>query len=281
MIHSLPFYFLTFKMKFFRYQYLFVVIVLSLVTNAGFAQGQQIGSEMDKVTIEYIGHASFKISTSEHAILLDPFANKVWIGYNFPSEIEADAIFSTHPHYDHDGGIFINRQPYWKDKIALYQDPGLYEIGNIKVNGIAGKHSDPYGKEFGQKNTIWIINVGGLKIAHLGDNGPLFAENIEALQNLDILMVPIDAEYHILKKEQLAELLDQLKPRIIIPMHYKIEGLENQEGKPKDLGPIGPYLVGKKNVVILPTNYYSFTKPSQPKYQQIIVFKHSPKLTNN
>lgn len=229
----------------------------------------------NELLVEYIGHASFKISTNESSILLDPFADKVWIGYDFPKGVSADAIFSTHPHYDHDGGLYIKKTPYWKDQIEFYGDPGRYQIGDIKITGIKGKHSDPYGKEFGQKNTIWIIEVAGLRIAHLGDNGPLFPENVKALQGVDILMIPIDSEYHILKKEELAAVIQQLKPKVILPMHYKLMELEPTPGKPQDLGPIDLYLVGRNDVAVLSTNVHRFSKSSIESEAKIVVFKHS------
>ncbi len=262
------------KLSFFALLTLCMMFVIVKSTKA------QSEIKKDEVLVEYIGHASFKVSTAEASLLLDPFADKVWIGYNFPEGQTADAIFSTHPHYDHDGGIFIKRNPYWKGQIPMHTDPGTFEVGDIKVEGITGKHSDPYGKEFGQKNTIWIITVAGLKIAHLGDNGPLFPENVESLKGVDLLMVPIDAEYHILKKEELAEVLSQVNPRVIIPMHYKIEALETRPGKPQDLGPIDPYLVGKPNVLKLSSNLYKFSKSQIKSGQQIVVFQHSPLLKN-
>lgn len=232
--------------------------------------------DKDEVLIEYIGHASFKIHTNETTLLLDPFADKVWIGYSFPKNLMADAIFSTHPHYDHDGGLFIKRIPDWKGKIDFNTEPGEYSLGTFNIQGIQGKHCDPYGKEFGQKNTIWRIEVAGLTIAHLGDNGPLTNENVQALQGVDILLVPIDAEYHILKKEELATVLAQINPKVIIPMHYKIEELESSPGKPQDLGPIDPYLVGKSNVRQLSSNKQMFSLSALTEAQQIVVFKHSP-----
>jgi L-ascorbate metabolism protein UlaG (beta-lactamase superfamily) len=252
---------------------------LFLLTINGFSFQTDLVIE-EEVLVEYIGHASFKISTNEASILLDPFADKVWIGYSFPKGVTADAIFSTHPHYDHDGGIYLKKHPYWEYVIPMHSDPGSYTIGDIKVEGIKGKHSDPYGKEFGQKNTIWIIEVAGLKIAHLGDNGPLFPENIEALQNVDLLMIPIDAEYHILKKEELAQVLSQLNPKVILPMHYKIMELEQSVGKPQDLGPVDLYLVGRTDVAIPKTNMKWFSKSSIETEAKIIVLDHSPLLNN-
>lgn len=261
-------------MNYFRLHLFLVSMILFSHSLQSYQGEASLGEE--EIQVEYIGHASFKIHTNQETILLDPFADKVWIGYSFPKNLTADAIFSTHPHYDHDGGIFIKRTPYWQGKIDLFTDPGKYTIGGFNIAGIKGKHCDPYGKEFGQKNTLWKIEVNGLTIAHLGDNGPLTDENVAALKGVDILMVPIDAEYHILKKEELATVLDQIKPRVIIPMHYKIEELESRPGKPQDLGPIDPYLVGKTNVQRLSSNMHTFSKTRLSSDQQIVVFQHSP-----
>ena len=91
------------------------------------------------------------------------------------------------------------------DEIPFYQDPGIHTIGTFKMEGIKGKHCDPYGKEFGQKNTIWIFEVAGLRIAHWGDNAPINDTILQALENIDILLVPIDDTFHILKEEELKE----------------------------------------------------------------------------
>ena len=232
-----------------------------------------------KVDIEYIAHASFRIKYKNTTVLLDPFADKIWLGYNFPKGITADAIFSTHPHYDHDGGQFRGYSPYWKDKIPFYQDAGSYAIGGFEITGFKGKHCDPYGKEFGQKNTIWKIKVGDLSIVHLGDNGPLTPQNYTDLGAVDILLVAIDSKYHILKKDELETVLNTIGAKVVVPMHYRIPELETHANKPEDLGEIEPWLVGKQNVVRLIGNTHSFHQELFEKNYQIFVFKHDARIT--
>src|SRR5947209_8542304 len=68
----------------------------------------------DQVAIEYIAHACFRIHSPGGArLLIDPFASRVWIGYDFPPRLSADAVLITHPHYDHDAGVFIGRKAPW------------------------------------------------------------------------------------------------------------------------------------------------------------------------
>jgi len=238
--------------------------------------------KVDSVRIEYLAHASFKVSYKGNTLLLDPFADKIWIGYNFPKNVTADAVFSTHPHYDHDGGIYLGKTPYWEHKIPFYTDPGIYQIGDIKVRGIVGKHCDPYGKEFDQKNTIWIVTMGDFTLVHLGDNGPLTAANFEAIaleKNIDVLMVAIDSQYHILKPNELQETIQGISPGIIIPMHYRIPELEVTEDAPKDLGNLDPYLEGRPNVTRIKGNSVQLPMQGRDGLQRYLVLEHSPEVT--
>src|SRR6266850_2099671 len=122
----------------------------------GQAGAQNTARPGDAVTIEYIAHAFFRlISPAGKQLLIDPFASRVWIGYDFPPDIPADAVLISHPHYDHDGGEAMSRKVPWPSKTLVLRNPGTYHVADLTVVGYAGKHADPWGKEFGQSNTIW------------------------------------------------------------------------------------------------------------------------------
>ncbi len=260
----------------------YIIILLSFFSHF-LACGQNasdIQSRLNEneIAIEYIAHACFKIHTKKHSILLDPYADKIWLGYNFPKNIGADAVFSTHPHYDHDGGIFRGITPYWEDNIDLYQDAGEYRVGEFLVTGIPGKHAEPYGKEFGQKNLIWIIEVLGIRIAHWGDNGPITDTLLTALHDIDILMLPIDDEDHILKKDELSQIIQKINPGILVPMHYRLDDLED-EGNPSNLGSIDQFVATSENVLQLGKHIKVFSKNKHSETMMTIVFQHSPIVT--
>lgn len=228
------------------------------------------------VTIEYVAHASFKIiSSGGSSVLIDPFASRVWIGYDWPEGIEADAILITHPHYDHDGGEYRGMLVPWTEGTRVFREPGRYEIGDITVQGVAGKHADPYGKEFGQINTIFVVEVDGLRIAHLGDNGPLTESNYRALGRIDVLMSPADAVDHILATEDIDAMIGRLRPRWFIPMHYRLPDLEPDLDGPQDLGPIDPWLDGRRNVVRLDASSVILTESAREGDMEYLVFEHS------
>ena len=57
--------------------------------------------------------------------------------------------------------------------MPVFREPGEYRVGDVRLVGVEGKHADPYGEDFAQKNTIWLVEAGDVRIVHLGDNGPL------------------------------------------------------------------------------------------------------------
>src|SRR4051794_18814942 len=78
-----------------------------------------------QVAIEYIAHACFRIHSAGGArLLIDPYASRVWLGYDFPPRLAADAVLITHPHYDHDAGVFIGRKPSWTPEVRVLRQPG-------------------------------------------------------------------------------------------------------------------------------------------------------------
>lgn len=255
-----------------QFRIFLAVFLLNLVVIGVPAQQNAHG-----VNIEYIAHACFRITApSGEKLIVDPYGSRIWIGYDYPGEIEADTVLITHPHYDHDGGTSRDRSAPWRDTVTVLREPGKYQVSDIGISGVAGKHADPYGKEFGQTNTIWLLNVAGLRIAHLGDNGPVSHEAASQIGEVDILMMPIDSEYHILKESEIQAILDQLSPDILIPMHYRIAELEPDNDSPDGLGGINDWLRGKQNVRRLLSHQATITTQDLPDSPQIFVFDHSP-----
>jgi L-ascorbate metabolism protein UlaG (beta-lactamase superfamily) len=234
-----------------------------------------------QVAIEYLAHSCFRIHSARGTrLVMDPYASRVWLGYDFPRKLAADAVLITHPHYDHDADVLMGHQPPpWTPDVRVLRDPGPYKVSDVAVTGIRGKHADPWGKEFGQTNTIWLLDIDGLRIAHLGDNGPLTEANVQELGRVDILMMPIDAKQHIMKGAEIEATRKALGPRIVIPMHYRIPDLEPSATTLQELGEINPWLAGQNNVVRLESNVATFSAGSLLPSQLVVVFPHSPKVS--
>src|SRR6267142_5183809 len=251
------------------------LVILSLAASHVGAQGAT--REGGTVTIEYIAHACFRLSSpAGKQVLIDPYASRVWLGYDFPPNIHADAVLISHPHYDHDAGEAMKRRVPWTTNTLVLRQPGTNQIGDIMVIGYAGKHADPWGKEFGQSNTVWLLQVADLHIVHLGDNGPLRDDTIRELGRVDVLMMPIDSQFHILKADQIAAIRRQLSPRVLVPMHYRHDDLETKSDRPEQLGGIEDWARGQANVRYLASHKQEVSFVTLPKKPEVFVFKHSP-----
>jgi L-ascorbate metabolism protein UlaG (beta-lactamase superfamily) len=232
------------------------------------------------IEVEYIGHAAFLMRAEDGTeLLIDPYASRVWLGYDWPDGIEPDAILITHPHYDHDAGRFREMPFPWGEEVPIVDAPGTSSFGDFTVTGVEGKHADPYGKEFGQINTMMVVEAHGIRIAHLGDNGPLTPEMVAGFGRVDVLMLPGDGVDHIISPETTEAILAVLDPRIVIPMHYRIPDLEVEEDSPSSLGDLDPWLEGREGVRRIGGHVTRFTLDEIPDEREFVVFEHAPYVT--
>ena len=232
-------------------------IAVAVLAYALPATGLQVA---EGVTIEYIAHAAFRItSPGGHSVLVDPFASRTWIGYDYPGAITSDAVLISHPHYDHDAGIYRGGEPPWDESMLVLR-----------------QHADPYGKEFGQINTIWLIEVGGLRIVHTGDNGSIDDRIQRELGRVDLLMLPIDAEFHILSQTTIDDYRERLRPRLLVPMHYRHDDLEPDPDEPGDLGNVDDWASEQDDVRRVGEHRVTLRTEDLPDDPKILIFEHSP-----
>ena len=165
--------------------------------------------------ITWHGQACFKIQGKEAIIITDPYENK--IGLNMP-RLNGTIVTVSHDHYDHNNITAISGDPF------VISTPGEYEVKGVFIQGLTSWHDDKEGADRG-KNTIFIFETEEIKIAHLGDLGTTLSDQqLEKLEGVDILLIPVGGTYTIDGK-QAATVVSQIEPRIVIPMHYKITGL--------------------------------------------------------
>ncbi len=201
------------------------------------------------MTISWYGQSCFRIEAKEGSVLIDPFSKELGLK---PPRIKDDVLLVTHQHSDHNNIEDANPEAF------LIQNPGEYEKQGVAVRGIPSFHDDKQGTERGP-NTIYVIKAEELTICHLGDLGHLLTDTqIEAIGDVDILMIPVGGTYTIDAKTAV-EVISQVEPKVIIPMHYMVPGhspspLEGPEKFIKELG-LTPENVDKYKIVkkLLPT----------------------------
>lgn len=170
--------------------------------------------------INWQGHSCFKIQDKQGAdgvtLVTDPFGKD--IGLKVPN-FEADIITVSHNHSDHNNVDAI------RGKSFIIDCPGEYDFKNILIEGVDSYHDEKEGADRG-KNTIYRIEVEDISITHLGDlDHVLDSSQLEKLAGTDILLIPVGGHYT-LDAKKAVEVISQIEPRIVIPMHYMVEGLK-------------------------------------------------------
>jgi L-ascorbate metabolism protein UlaG (beta-lactamase superfamily) len=167
--------------------------------------------------ISSYGHSCFKIKCKDLTLLIDPYDNT--IGLKAP-KTKADAVLVTHDHRDHN-----NVGAAGKEAIVI-NGPGEYEIKGTFIYGKEANHDNKDGVERGVM-TMYLIEDEKVRVAHLGDLGQkqLTKDQLEFLDNVDVLLIPVGGEYTINSSEAI-NIINDIEPRIVIPMHYNVPGLK-------------------------------------------------------
>lgn len=170
--------------------------------------------------ITWQGHSCFKIQDKIGpdgvTLVTDPFNKET--GLKVPN-FEADIVTVSHNHVDHNNVSVLRGNPF------VIDCAGEYDFKGILVEGIDSFHDGAQGKDRGN-NTIYRIEVEDISIVHLGDLGDVLDNaQLEKLAGTDILLIPVGGKYT-LDAKKAVEVISQIEPRIVIPMHYKIDGLK-------------------------------------------------------
>lgn len=169
--------------------------------------------------INYLGHSCFKIKGRKTSVVTDPFDPDM-VGIKFP-KTEADIVTVSHNHNDHNMAVQVGNVK------KVLDTPGEYEIGGTSFIGVPSYHDAQKGAERG-KNTIFVIEMDGLRLCHLGDLGHKLEETaLEEIGDVDILFIPVGGIYTIDAKVA-CEVVAEIEPHIIIPMHYWDESLKKE-----------------------------------------------------
>ncbi len=208
--------------------------------------------------IIWYGQACFKLKGKNASVLIDPFEPE-FVGLKLPKDFEANVVLKTHDHKDHNNVSGVSGAP------KIFDGPGEYESKGIIITAVKSYHDKAEGKERGN-NTIFNVCVDGVNIVHLGDLGQdkLTEDQINDIDKADIVLVPVGSVFTINAKEA-SSIVSQLEPKIVIPMHYKIEGLKFE------LEPVENFLkeMGAENLAPIPK--LSITKDKLPEELEVVL----------
>lgn len=163
--------------------------------------------------IKWLGHSCFRIKTKNTTIITDPYSPDY--GYTLGKQT-ADIVTISHQHSDHNYLEGIGGEA------RAIKGPGEYEIKDAIIIGIASYHDNQKGELRG-KNTIYVVEVDGISLCHLGDIGHLPTDDqLDEIGSVDVLFIPVGGNYTV-DAQAAAQIVRKIEPRIILPMHYKTD----------------------------------------------------------
>jgi len=208
--------------------------------------------------IRWLGHSCFQIKGNKATIITDPYVPD--LGYSLGKR-SADIVTISHQHPGHSYFEGIDGDPR---RVA---GPGEYEISGVLIIGMATFHDAEGGGRRG-KNTLYIMDVDEISICHLGDLGHVLTiERSEGIDEVDVLLVPVGGVSTI-DASVAAEVVRQLTPKVVIPMHYKTDALR------RELEPVDRFLKEMGVKEVSPQPRLSFNKGNLPLTTQVFLLDY-------
>ena len=204
--------------------------------------------------VRWLGQASFSITAADGTtVRTDPFDESLGLSI---SRAPADVVTVSHDHFDHNATYLVPGDP------KVVSGPGTHEAAGVTFLGVGAYHDEEGGAKRGE-NVIFRFEIDGVAVCHLGDLGhTLTDEQAGALGEVDVLLIPVGGTYTI-DAAGADAVISQLKPRIVVPMHYKLAGME------LPIAGIEKFLEGKSN--IRRETELNVTADSLPDEQEIVV----------
>lgn len=220
----------------------------------------------EHTTVKWLGNSCFLVTSKEgRRALIDPFSRR-WAredryGLREP-RIPADIVLVTHEDSDHNaldivpGSFFVVRG-----------DLAEQELFGIRVQAINTFHGVVNGTIV-KDNNIFILTVDGITICHMGDFFAYKHRNQpDMIKGVDVLMVPIGGRFS-LDWSGAWEVIENLAPKIAIPMHY------DEFGHRGDVLSVDGFIMGHENVTTLPGSTLELDGEALSGSKQVYVFTY-------
>ena len=215
-----------------------------------------------KIEIKWFGHSFFQLTSSEGTkIITDPFGA---MGFPMP-EVWPNVVTVGREHGNHNNVGLAKGNPVvlrglkegkdeWNQINLTFRDVLIYNVP-VYQRGLP----DYYGS---LKGSAFVFEMDGLCILHSGDvSEPFNEDQLQLIGHVDILLQTIGGVYTI-GPEGAKKVIEQLKPKIVIPMHYwyQMSVLERFVD--------GPYRSWSPN-----TNSITVSKETLPPTTEIFILK--------
>jgi L-ascorbate metabolism protein UlaG (beta-lactamase superfamily) len=215
------------------------------------------------MNVRYLGHAAFEL-TSENGtkVVFDPYQSGAYSGalaYG-PIKGEYDVAVVSHDHADHcDKGVTSEAK-------NVVDSPGTFDFAGVRVTAEPTYHDESKGSERGA-NLVSVVEVDGVRIAHLGDLGhSLSDEELKTVKGVEVLFIPVGGHFTI-DAETAARLIAAIGPNIVIPMHFKTDKVDFP------ISPVERFTSLMDNVEVAGASEITITKADIPDITKVIVLE--------
>jgi L-ascorbate metabolism protein UlaG (beta-lactamase superfamily) len=174
--------------------------------------------------IKWYGHACFRIEGDDIVIVTDPYTPEV-AGLD-PMDEPADVVvMSSATDRFHSDASMVPGDPKILNALQI-SGRGPVEVNNVVFEALPTMESLRH-KESPDENAIYRFELEGISILHLGDLGnPLTDEQLALLRGRVNILLALSGGPPTIELEDLEQAIEEIRPRVVIPMHYQIPKLK-------------------------------------------------------
>lgn len=206
--------------------------------------------------ITWQGHACFRLRSDDLVVVTDPYPAALGLR---PESRPATVVTISNSHPHHGNWPDVGGSP------KVFDSPGEYEYSGIAARGVMTSLTPEQPRE--QRNVAYSIVLDNVNVCHLGDiAAPLTTRQAEELQPVDVLLAPAGGGCT-LSLERILQLMQDLDPKIVIPMHYQIPGAT------EPLGSLDAFLRLMGVSEVQPRRSLTVTPSSLPSSMQVMVME--------
>ena len=214
---------------------------------------------MEPLRLRWHGHSCFEVSDDIVTVVTDPHDGKS-LGIR-PPRVRGDVVLVSHDHFDHAAVKVVS-----KPETRVITEPSPIRMGGLKIRGVETFHDVSEGQSRGG-NIAFKFILEDVSFCHLGDLGHVLTpKQTKAIGTVDILFIPVGGVFTI-DAAAAWEVIERVKPAIIVPMHYRVGGLS------LSINDISPFLEGADpDCVIKVGNVVEFSKADLDDEQLVWIF---------
>lgn len=174
--------------------------------------------------IKWYGHACFRIEGDDIVIVTDPYTPEV-AGLD-PMDEPADVVvMSSATDRFHSDASMVPGDPKILNALEI-ADRGPVGVNDVVFEALPTMESLRH-KESPDENAIYRFELEGISILHLGDLGnPLTDEQLILLRGRVDILLALTGGPPTIELEDLERAIEEIGPRVVIPMHYQIPKLK-------------------------------------------------------